>query len=161
MILQQARRGRRRKGQLERKNARRAGRPAGQGGCAASVAGATDDPCACMRAQIWLPCMANVAGPTEERLLAVATTRLLCEEPRLAAPGAEPLWGSLLGALAQYLEAGGASSGEPAGAVPAYWALLLGPAGRCLSRGAGASAAAGRHFFSEVGCAARWLKRGP
>ncbi|KAK9798958.1 hypothetical protein WJX73_010520 [Symbiochloris irregularis] len=52
---------------------------------------------------IWLPSMATVSGQHEEKLVAVATTKLLCECPVLQTADTAPLWGSLLQGLLEYI----------------------------------------------------------
>jgi hypothetical protein len=61
--------------------------------------------------QVWLPSMGSVSGGQEEKLMAVATTRLLTEAPALQQPAAAELWGKLLAALVQYVDGSGSPGG--------------------------------------------------
>ena len=66
-------------------------------------------------AQVWLPTMPSITGAHEEKLLAVATARLLADAQQLAAPEQAELAGRLLAALVSYLEGGAGSGGEDGG----------------------------------------------
>lgn len=59
--------------------------------------------------------MPSISGAQEEKLLAVATARMLSDTKQLAAPEAGELAGRLLAALVALLEGGGGSGGEEAG----------------------------------------------
>ncbi|GAB4819020.1 hypothetical protein N2152v2_006066 [Parachlorella kessleri] len=65
--------------------------------------------------QVWLPSMATISGAQEEKLVAVATVRLLTEAPALQQPAAAELWGHLLAALVQYVEGTAAGAGGESG----------------------------------------------
>ena len=64
--------------------------------------------------QVWLPAMPSITGANEDKLVAVATARMLSEAKQLAAPDAAELDGRLLAALVGCLEGGGARGGEEA-----------------------------------------------
>ncbi|KAK9819488.1 hypothetical protein WJX81_001683, partial [Elliptochloris bilobata] len=55
-------------------------------------------------AQVWVPGLTSFYSDAERRLMAVATTQVLCECAELHVPGAGALWGQLLGALLRMLE---------------------------------------------------------
>ena len=70
----------------------------------------------CPPVQVWLPTMPSISGGHEEKLLVVATARMLSDCTQLAAPEAAELAGRLLAALVASLEgSGGASGGEEQG----------------------------------------------
>jgi exportin-2 (importin alpha re-exporter) len=64
---------------------------------------------------VWLPTLPTISGGHEEKLVAVATARLLSGTKQLAAPEAAELVGRLLAALVGSLEGGAASGGEVGG----------------------------------------------
>ena len=45
---------------------------------------------------MWVPTLPTIAGDSEEKLAAAATTRALCELPALQEPAVAGLWGQLL-----------------------------------------------------------------
>jgi exportin-2 (importin alpha re-exporter) len=68
--------------------------------------------------QVWLPTLPSISGSHEEKLVAVATARMLSGTSQLAAPQAAELAGQLLAALVTSLE-GGAAAGAEGGAEEA------------------------------------------
>jgi exportin-2 (importin alpha re-exporter) len=66
--------------------------------------------CPCV--QVWLPTMPSINGGQEEKLLVVATARMLSDSTQLAAPEAAELAGRLLAALVASLEGSGGASGS-------------------------------------------------
>ena len=66
--------------------------------------------CPCV--QVWLPTMPSISGGHEEKLLVVATARMLSDCMQLAAPEAAELAGRLLAALVASLEGSGGASGS-------------------------------------------------
>ncbi len=71
--------------------------------------------------QVWAPSMASVEGPSEEKLLAVATCRCLAELQPLQQ--ARPAWEAVQQALAAKVQ--GAGQQELAGERGAPWAGCL------------------------------------
>ncbi|KAI3438113.1 hypothetical protein D9Q98_000554 [Chlorella vulgaris] len=67
---------------------------------------------------VWLPTLPSISGSHEEKLVAVATARMLSGTSQLAAPQAAELAGQLLAALVTSLE-GGAAAGAEGGAEEA------------------------------------------
>ena len=65
--------------------------------------------------QVWLPTMPSISGAQEEKLLVVATARLVCETRQLAAPEAGGVAGQLLAAAVDRLEGSGSGGGEEGG----------------------------------------------
>ncbi|EIE27359.1 Cse1-domain-containing protein [Coccomyxa subellipsoidea C-169] len=76
----------------------------GPGALAASVDAVQPGILLVLLQQVWLPNMASVRGETEEKLMAVATTKLVCELPALQTAEGAALWGQLLGGLLKALE---------------------------------------------------------
>jgi hypothetical protein len=64
--------------------------------------------------QVWLPTLPAVDGPEEEKVVAVATARVLAEMPGFGPSGGPhaALWGALREALAKKLEAAGAGGSD-------------------------------------------------
>ncbi|KAK9829548.1 hypothetical protein WJX72_006417 [[Myrmecia] bisecta] len=54
--------------------------------------------------QVWLPTMPSIQGTSDEKLMVVATTKVLCECSALQAPEAAAVWGQLLDTELKCLE---------------------------------------------------------